>query len=404
MSINRRSFMSVGVGSVLAGAIMPQLLSAKVGDKKKNVISIFLGGGASHAETFVGAPDAIDGYKSVNGYVKTKSGFYIGSTWDKLAKNSDYYSTVHSFSHTNASHGMAQHYCLTGYNSFQEDGVNHPSIGSVVSSSYGPNDERTGIPAYVALDNFHAIGASYLGSIYNPLIMGEDGKKNLALIVSENRFLERKFVLESLDKKFNGKYNKAIDLYKKQGYSMLMGNVKDAFDIAKETPTMHESYGKSRIGQSLLTARRLIQNGVRFVSINHGGWDMHENIKQSMERLVPEIDSSISFLLNDLNSQGMLNDTLVVISTEFGRTKMNAGSGRDHNPRVIPLILAGGKYTGGKVIGEVDKNGFEIKSNPYSPIDLLKTVMDHMDIANVQHTDQAGRPRYLLEQNAKVIT
>jgi len=234
--------------------------------------------------------------------------------------------------------------------------------------------------------------------------MGDEGKKNLALNVDEERFLQRKLVLQSMDNDFNKKYNKQIDMYKKQGYSILLGNVKDAFAIEKEPAAAKQMYGESRFGRQALAARRLVQHGVRFVTIVEGGWDMHSNIKLGMESLVPNVDQTLTTLMLDLKQRGMLDDTLIVVATEFGRTPINNDAGRDHWSRNTPLLIGGGNYQGGKIIGTVDKVGFEVTSKPYGPTDLLATVLNHMKISGGdKYLDTSGRPRYLLEGEASII-
>lgn len=403
--MNRRNFLTAG--TLTMGAFgLPNISLSKEAAKKseKSVIMLFLSGGMSHAESFIAAPDSTDRYRSVTGYVKAKDGFYLGGHWDRLAENSNLYSLVHSFSHVNPSHGSATHFTLTGYNARDEQEVNHPSMGSVISRSFGANEPNTGMPRYVALDNIHGLNASYLGSAYNPLVMGDEGKKNLALNVSEETFLARKYVLEQMDRDFNKKYNKQIDMYKKQGYSILLGNVKDAFAIEKEPESVHKAYGPSHLGRQALAARRLIESGVRFVTLVEGGWDLHSDIKPGMERLVPNVDSVMSTLMLDLKQRGLLDSTLIVISTEFGRTPINATAGRDHWSRNTPLLIGGGKYQGKGIIGTVDKTGFEVTSKPYGPTDILATVLDHMNISGGdKYLDTSGRPRYLIEGNASVI-
>lgn len=408
MNFNRRTFVQAG-GLALSSFGLSDILDAEtVKQGRKSVIFIFLQGGASHQESFLAKDDSNERARSVTGYNKTKSGFLLGGTFEKLSAISESFSVVHNFSHTNASHGSASHYTMTGYNGRSEEDVNHPGIGAIFSYKYGPTN-NSGIPAYVATSRLHAEGASFIGSTYNPFSVSAEGKKNLQLSLEKERFAQRFYMLEQMDTKFKGtRTANDIDGYKTQGKNMLIGGVREVFEVKNEPESMHKLYGSTQFGQSCLLARRLVENGVRFVTIGSGGWDHHENIKKNWEARGPELDLGLFALISDLSNKGMLDDTLVVVTSEFGRTLLNNGGnsgipGRDHHPGLIPLMISGCGY-GGSVIGE-SKDGMYPENNSFSPLDLLNTILVKGNInPKEQITDLSGRPRYFVEGNAKIIT
>lgn len=404
---DRRNFLVAG-GLGLASLNLPNLSEGKEMQKKaKSVIFIHLGGGCSQSESFVANPDSIDGYKSTTGYTSTKSGFYLGGYWDELAKISNLFSLVHSFNHTNNGHNGGQVWVNCGYNFTNEDSQSaqtNPAYGSIIAKYYGANGP-TGLPNYISTSNYSGQKAAYLGNGYNPFSTSEEGRRNLGLGVEVERFNQRMLVLEQMDSKFkSGRTDKDIDAYKRQTRNILTGETSKVFDISKEPESIRELYGKEDFAQKCLLARRLVENGSKFITLSTGGFDLHTDIAKGMQNLVPKVDRAISALLSDLQSKGLLETTLVIITTEFGRTKLNPQNGKDHNSRSIPLLIAGSKYSQGNIIGTATKNSDEFKDKPFYPIDLLYTIFQHMEMpSNLQYQDFAGRPKYMLSQDAKLI-
>lgn len=404
----RRDFMNVG-GLTLTGLGLSniQIEAQEKQGSEPSVIMIFLAGGMSHAESFTAAPDSVDSYRSVTGYTKTKDGYYLGGLWEDLAKNSDLFSVVHSFSHINAGHQGGTVYVNTGYNFNDENpgaASEYPSYGSLISKTFGTNNSKIGTPHYIATARVVGQTAGYLGGVHNPFTLDEEGKKSLRLGIDETRFVNRLKVLDGLDRKFSQDRGANLVVeHKRQGMNILLGESSKAFDLTQEQETI-ASYGDNGFGRQLIQARRLVEYGARFVTAVDGDWDHHTNIKEAMERRVPPTDKAIAALILDLKARGMLENTLVVVATEFGRTRINATAGRDHYAKTTPLLLAGGKYIGKGIIGEVDKNGFDTRTNPYSPTDLLQTVLTHVGVSGkTQYTDTAGRPRYLVDGEAREI-
>lgn len=403
--LNRRDFMTIG-GLTFGAFGLPSIVDADVKRKhEKAVIMIFLGGGISHQESFNASPTFAEKARSVNGYVDTKHGFKLGGQFGKLAAVSNLFSPVLSFGHINPSHGSATHYMMTGYNENSEEGQNHPSIGSLVNRAYGPTSP-VGLPHYVALNKTHADTASYLGNTYNPFSITEEGKRNLTLAIEKDRFQQRMLMMNMLDKEFlKSRTTQDVDGYKRQGREMLLGDVREIFNGNNEPANVQDRYGKpGSFPYQLMMARRLVENGVKFVTINYGGWDMHTGIKEGYAARAPELDHGLSILLSDLSERGLLETTMVVATAEFSRTLLNKDAGRDHWPRLTSLLLAGGKY-GGRAIGEPSVDGMEPKGDGFKPVDLLNTVLTHMEVSGkTQYTDTAGRPRFTVEGEAKIIS
>jgi uncharacterized protein (DUF1501 family) len=183
-----------------------------------------------------------------------------------------------------------------------------------------------------------------------------------------------------------------------------LGKVAEAFDIKKEHPAMLDSYGKG-VGEQLLLARRLVEAGTKFVTIQYGGWDMHGNISQALKGRVPPIDKALSAFINDIYTKGMNKDVLLVVTGEFGRTyKINGNGGRDHWPRLSPLMLAGGDFPTGRFIGESTSKAEEPKTNSVNPQNVTATLLKHFGIdQHTQRLDMSGRPRYFIETSTESI-
>lgn len=405
--LNRRSIIKLGLASPFFS--FNSVLANEKANKSKNVIMLFLAGGMSHSDNFNISPDAVDKYKSVSGFTKIKQG-YIGSNWENLSKIGNLYSLVHSFGHINSGHQGGTAYVIDGYNFTDENQgakQTHPSPGSFISKYFGTINN--GIPTYVSVSKVFGLESSYLGNVYNPFSLDDQGKKDLMLNIPEERLILRKLMLNQVNKFAHAP--SYVDSHKEQAFKLLTGNSRKIFEVEGEPQNIRNLYGQTNIGNQLLLSRRLIESGSRFVTVVHGGWDMHQNIKKSLSNLVPEVDKALSALLIDLENRGLLKDTLVVVNTEFGRTPLNNGivgaeqgePGRDHYSRVTPLLLAGGGY-GGEIIGKMDKNGFEISDNPFSPLDLLHTIMNHVGIQkSLTNTDFSGRPRYIIDGESKII-
>ena len=392
----------------LSTLTLPSLLKAQYGANKakaKNVINIFLPGGIAAQEYLDPKPLAPSEYRGPFGSIKTNvSGIEIGEKFQNLAKVADKFSIIRSTTHGEAAHERGVHSMMTGYK--PSPALVYPSMGSVVSVELG---SRNKLPAYVSVPSALENGGSgYLSSKYSPFSLGSDPSspsfkvRDLNSDVDGQRFNRRKSILETVDSKFKNETDSenvsAIDSFYSQAYDLISSeSAKNAFDITKEDQKTKEMYGLTTAGQRLLISRRLVESGVRFLTVSYGGWDMHDNIKNGFETQAPQFDQALAALLADLSDRGLLDETLVIVTSEFGRTpKINKTSGRDHWPRVFSTLIAGGGINNGQVYGASDSLGAEVEENPVSPADLSATIFTLLGIdTEKQFMTQDLRPIYI---------
>jgi hypothetical protein len=392
--LGRRGFLTVGalggLGLTTGDLFRMRALADKkhydfIDAKADSVIHIFLPGGIAHQETFDPKPYSPLEYRGELGVAKTKSGDVFCETLPKLASISDRLTVIRSLTHGEAAHERGTHNMFTGYK--PSPALVFPSFGSVISHEYGP---RNNLPPYVAIPNAanEFAGTGYLSSSYGPFSLGADPANkgfrvqdlNLPNGVDMSRFDRRRSALEAVNAHFQQKQNSdavsAMDTFYQRAYSLISSEkAREAFNIEAEDNTLRDKYGRSTAGQRLLMARRLVEAGVRFVTVTYGGWDMHNQIANGMRRDVPPLDQALSALIEDLESRGLLQRTLIMVSSEFGRTpKINNEAGRDHWPKVFSVMLAGGGVKGGLVYGSSDATATEPEFDPVSPEDLATTM------------------------------
>ncbi|MCA9267683.1 MAG: DUF1501 domain-containing protein, partial [Planctomycetales bacterium] len=347
--LSRRSMLTLGAASGL-GLTLPQLLRLEQARAElkhydnlpvvaKSVIHIFLPGGMAHQESFDPKPYAPIEYRGELKPVKTNTGEVLCETLPKLAQMADKFAVIRSMTHGEAAHERGTHNMFTGYK--PSPALQYPCIGSVISHEFGP---RNDLPPYVCIPNvpneFAANG--YLSSSYAPFSLGSDPAatgfkvQDLSLPggVDEARFARRRYALEVVNNRFGQQQAsdsvKAMDTFYERAYSLVASpQAREAFDIAKESDAVRDEYGRNQAGQRMLMARRLTSAGVRLVTLTYGGWDMHNQITAGMKRQLPEFDQALSALIRDLDRMGQLGETLIMVSSEFGRTpKINATAGR----------------------------------------------------------------------------
>ena len=433
----RRDFLKSSIG--LAGLSVPSLFSlvsqaSTKAPKAKSCIVLYTWGGMSHYESFDPKPEAPSDIRGEFKPIPTATpGIQFCEHLPLLAKHSGKMAIVRSIHHRHGGHQQGMYISLTGHD--PEGGLkakkrnNWPSLTSMISKF---NEPLAGTPRAIKLpysmyDNGTLMAGDYggwLGSAYDPVIMktpaGEpfqgvtrytDKALNLKLNVKKNRIRERSSLLNELDSQLNTKNGTGteydqLDRYRQMAADLLLGSpVHDAYDLEKEDQRVRDMYGDHICGQTLLLSRRLVEAGVPVVQalcsagdLAGGGgdnWDTHRNHFPKMkDRLLPVFDRSVSALLTDLEQRGMLDETLVVFLTDFGRTpKINGNGGRDHHPGVYSVALAGGGIRGGQVYGSSDSRGAEPGSDACSPADFHATVyaalgIDHKAILH----DQQGRP------------
>lgn len=398
---SRRDFLQVGVVGAL-GLTLGNLLkleavagtakAAGSGAAAKSIINIYLPGGMAAQETFDPKMFAPIEYRGPMGTVKTKlPGVHFSETMPQTAAVADKITVVRSMTHGEADHDRGTHNMFTGYR--PSPAIHFPSFGSVISHELGP---RNDLPPYVCIPSMPTsfAGTGYLGSAFGPFSLGSDpattGFKvrdlNLPAGVDEKRFAERKSIRAAVDEHFSTLEKSdaldGMDSFYQRAYSLLSSDkAKAAFSINDESDKLRDEYGRNTAGQRMILARRLVEAGVRFVSLTYGGWDHHDNIKTAMTNQMPSFDQAFAALIRDLEKRGMLDSTLVMVTTEFGRTpKINATAGRDHYPKVFSIVLAGGGIKRGNVHGSSDPTGGEPDSNPLTVPDLAATVYNQIGI------------------------
>lgn len=367
--------------------------------KAKSVIQVWLWGGPSHLDTFDPKPGA--GYDYCGKYDKPMAtnvdGIQIGQALPQLATMADKYSLLRGMTHGNNGHETASYLVMTGTR--PEDGAVNPSVGAVVSYMNGYRAGYQGlIPPYVTLTKPQGrfSEAGFLGPKYQPFSTGGDPAKTpfavegvVAEGVSDERQQNRRALLEQLDtlsRAMEG--NPLIEQMKKNredAYSLILGKAKDTFDLSKETEELRNAYGKSTFGQSCLQARKLVEAGVPFITINAQGWDTHKKHFEMMGRMLPELDKGLSTLLKDLADRGLLDSTIVWCGGEFGRTpkidwEAPWNGGRSHYGKAFSHLVAGGGFKGGHVVGVTNARGEEVVDRPVYPWDLTASVYELMGI------------------------
>ena len=426
--IVRRDFLRVGVAGAL-GINLPlaQLLATepKLKGNDTNYIFVFLKGGMSTIDTFDLKPNAPENVRGPFGSIPSNlPGVRVGEHIPKTARVMHRFSQVRSFTHRNAGHGPADHYMFTGYhptsgfNGGLKPNNQHPSMGSVIAHKLGA---RGAIPPYVCLPNMHNSGSSaYLGPDAVPFTIEADpaspGFKvpdlQPPLSVDASRVDDRQSLLRDVDRFQASAEQKAnqgakdFSVFAQRAMDLMTSPVaKKAFDIHQEQDKLRDAYGRTTLGQSCLMARRLIEAGVRCVTVDHSNWDTHyHNFRVLEEDLLPKFDLAIPSLFNDLHDRGLLEKTLVVVTGEFGRTpKINKDAGRDHWSRCFTVLLGGGGIKGGRLVGKSDKWAMDPAENPYGPEDLCATVYDRLGIdpRSEIHTPD-GRP-IALTNSGRVI-
>jgi hypothetical protein len=367
--------------------------------KARSVIQIWMWGGPSHLDTFDPKPAA--GYDYCGPLDKpiptNVDGVMIGELLPLLAKQADKYSIIRSMTHGINGHETAAYMVQTG----RPPGGRtvYPCVGAVVSLFKGYNAGYRGlIPPYIVLTQPQGrfSEAGFLGSRYKPFATGGNPAQTpfavegvVAPGVTEKRQKDRRDLLhrlDALDRAAQGdEALEAFDQAEEGAYELILGDAGKVFDLSQETSELRDSYGRTTFGQACLVARRLVERGVPYVTINYGGWDTHKQHFQTMRRKLPEMDKGMATLLQDLSDRGLLDSTIVWWSGEFGRTPKVQweppwNGGRGHYGKVFSAVLAGGGFKGGRVVGASDDKGEEVKDRPVYPCDLIASMYELLGI------------------------
>jgi hypothetical protein len=408
-------------GLVLCDNLLARVLAAepasaaprRVG-KAKAVIQIWLWGGPPHLDTFDPKPEAGQAYSGPlrNPIATNVDGIRICELLPLLAKQADKYALIRSVTHGNNGHETAAYMVQTGWPSGGR--VVHPTLGSVVSLLRGYEAGYKGlIPPYVVLTQPQGrfSEAGFLPSRHKPFATGGDpAAPRFAVegIVAPGITDERQRGRQALLGKLNTLRNasggdaetQAADKAEKEAYDLILGDAGKVFDLSQEPEDVRERYGRSTFGSSCLVARRLVERGVPYITINYGGWDTHKENFQAMRRMLPQLDAGLSSLLDDLSQMGLLDTTIVWCGGEFGRTpRVDVdppwNGGRGHYGNVFSTLVAGGGFKGGRVVGASDARGEEVKERPVYPGDLLAALYELMGIdlaTSLSHPEGYGVP------------
>jgi uncharacterized protein (DUF1501 family) len=419
--LSRRDFVRAGA-LALGGLSLSHLLAAKAAARvagksyvrDRSIVLLFLGGGASHIETFNPNLDAPAPYSSVTGEVKTAvPGLTLGGNFPLLAKHANKLAVVRSFAHANSNHPKAIIHVLTGGTDPTGDGKVGQSMGSVYARLRGANHEASGLPTYCLVSSEEVDGQyitergriaagshpGELGLAYAPFDPAGGGQllNNLNLAVAPERLGDRKSLLSKLDKvkrSIDSSGNiQGLDRFELQALDMIVRGAGEAFDISKEDPRIVERYDTNRfrvgkklfrpssLGKQMLMARRLVEAGCGFVTVQNSGWDMHADgnnpgIGPGMDMLGPPLDKAVSAFIEDLSTRGLLDKVLLVITGDFGRTPtINARGGRDHYPNLSTLAFCGGGLAKGQIIGQSTRKNDAPASDPIGLANLHSTVL-----------------------------
>lgn len=392
--------------------------------KATNCIMIWLDGGPSHFETFDPKPEAPSEIRGPFKSIPTRvPGFHFSETIPKLAAISDQFAVIRSISHRDPNHGGGNHYMMTGAPTPVPVGCGafvtfHPSMGSMVSHHRGV---EKGLPAYMATpSNTRSGGPNFLGGQHAPFVIpgypnSDSFRVNDVVLpagLAENRIRSRQGLREALDrmKRYGDKIMEdpavEFDRFYQQGFDLVSSDrAQAAFDISREDPAIREKYGRNDMGQRFLLARRLVEVGVSWVTVNWGGWDHHEKIEAAYRgTALQTLDQGVAALITDLRERGLLESTLVLMLGEFGRTpKVNEKGGRDHWPHAMSVLMAGAGIRGGQVIGATDVRGYYASENRYRPEDFAASIYTKMGIDPHQHLlTTAGRPVQLVNDGTLI--
>lgn len=401
--ISRRSVLRRGLmgaaGLLLAGAPAVRLRAAERPAKAKAVIQIWMWGGPSHLDTFDPKPDAGPDYCGpLEEPIRTNvDGILVGELLPRLATQADKYAIIRSMTHGVNAHETASYIVQTGR--MPGGRLVYPCVGAVVSlfKGYGAGYEGL-IPPYIVLTQPQGrfSEAGFLGLRYKPFATGGDPAQKrfavegvVAAGISDERQRARRDLLHRLDALGGALKDDprlaALAESEEQAYDLILGDAGKVFDLSDEKEELRDRYGRNTFGQSCLMARRLVERGVPYVAINYKGWDTHKQHFQIVRRKLPEMDSGMAALLEDLSDRGLLESTIVWWSGEFGRgpkVQWEApwNGGRSHYGRVFSAVLAGGGFQGGRVVGASDARGESVKDRPVYPWDLIASMYELLGI------------------------
>ncbi|KAA3606667.1 MAG: DUF1501 domain-containing protein [Planctomycetota bacterium] len=400
---SRRRFLTEAARSFLGLSLLPLQSWPKLpgdlpGPQARKMIFLYMNGGMSHLDTLDPKPGAAtQGETEVLG---TKvDGIQLSAHFQNLVGHVDKFALIRSLHSTQGAHATGRYFLHTSF--LQRGTIRHPSLGAWLSKIDGPLHPN--LPAHVAVNAGNdTASAGFLSARHNPLPIGDPGSglqhSRRPNHVDDQRAARRLDRLQAMNQKLAKQGQNAGTAAYAQAYEqalkLMQSRDLQAFQLDSEPQWLKEAYGQGRFGQGCLLARRLVEHDVRFVEVGLGGWDTHNDNFDRLAELVPELDQALSALLADLQARGLLEETLVVLASEFGRTpKINDRTGRDHFPQAFSALLAGGGIRGGQVHGQTDATGENIVADPVSIPDFNATLAYGLGLPlEKEYFSPSGRP------------
>ena len=406
--MTRRSMLGLSSATMLGMPIAQMLARAGENQKAKaeHVILFWCSGGMSHIDTWdpkPGRPVAGE-FSPIN---TSAEGVQISSIFPQLAKQMHHAALIRSIAGTNGAHGRASYQLQTSYN--QSANLIHPGIGSIVAHE---KDRLGDLPSFITISG-NARRAGYLGQRCEAYYVGRPGEKDPYLAfpsdITQVRGNKRLDILAKMNlrnvRALDAGKAKAVDTATREAVNLMRSPALKAFELKGEDPKTVARYGDTPFGRGALLARRLVETGVRFVQVNRGGFDTHNNNFPAMQNHGDVMDPALASLISDLAASGKLAKTLVLVLSEFGRTpRINTNAGRDHHARCFSCFMAGGGIRGGQVIGESDKDAMLPAERPVNPHDLHASLCHALGIdAAKEVKTPLGRPMRLINEGAKPV-
>ncbi|MGA2271540.1 MAG: DUF1501 domain-containing protein [Bryobacteraceae bacterium] len=391
--IGRRGFLRVGSASLVGLSVADWFRLRSEPAKAKSVIQLWMAGGPSQTDTFDPKPQAGEDYTGpLRRAIPTNvPGISIGELLPLMAKQADKYTIIRSITHNNYAHETAAYIMQTG--TMPSSDLVYPATGAIVALKKTESGYASSLPPYITLTN--PLGrfseAGFLGNNYKTFAPGGDpnspGFRVQGLVpprgMTEQRIAERRSLLQAVDALASQADQqdayRDMNEFQQKAYALILGDAKKAFDLSQEKDAVRERYGRNQFGQSCLLARRLVEAGVPFITINDGGWDTHKQNFETMRKKLPIQDAAFSALLEDLAQRGLLASTIVTWYGEFGRTPRVANEapwfgGRHHWGQAFSAVVAGGGFKGGAVVGSTDARGETLRDRPVYPWDLAASI------------------------------
>ncbi|MGL4464167.1 MAG: DUF1501 domain-containing protein [Planctomycetia bacterium] len=414
----RRDFLKVGVLGATGLTLADYLRMSDAGEAKaagaKSCIFVHLGGGPSHMDTFDLKPKASAEFRGEFNPIATNApGVEISEHLPKMAKCADKYVILRGVSHTLAAHDFGTKYLTTGNRPLPS--LAFPGYGAVLTKERGSDPE---LPPFVAIPRTPEV-AGYLGVEFAPFSTGSMPKagqpysvRGISLTGGNTiaQVEKRQKLLASVDNTFDGMDKSdllnGLDRFSERAYSIVSSSkARDAFDVSKESTSIRQNFGSSDVAQSCLLATRLVEAGVRFVTVSSGGWDTHQNNFENLKtKLLPALDDALAGLFTTLAQKGLLESTAVIVTGEFGRTpKINKNVGRDHWPRAMFVVMGGGSIKGGRVLGASDDKGMGPAKDAITPDAVAASLYHNLGVDSTKEYKTAtGRPVMIVREGQPI--